>query len=287
MRTRLTLGQKRSLEGFGFVLPWLIGFLVFMAYPLFYSLRMSFSEVQVTATSVNLTYVGLDNYRYAFLQDNVFPIDLSNFLIESLITVPLIVVFSLLVGLMINEEVPGRAFFRAIFFLPVIFSTSEVVMTLFTQGAGGASFMERFEVFQMLVRALPQRLADPINAVMGRFTLVLWNSGVQILVILAALKTIGRNVYEAAAIDGAGRWEVFWKIILPALRPFIVLNAVYTIVDLSLSPFNPILSSVSNHMFNVRTGMGYASAIGWIYFTIVLVALAVVYTFGMRRVNTM
>ena len=201
MRTRLTLGQKRSLEGFGFVLPWLIGFLVFMAYPLFYSLRMSFSEVQVTATSVNLTYVGLDNYRYAFLQDNVFPIDLSNFLIESLITVPLIVVFSLLVGLMINEEVPGRAFFRAIFFLPVIFSTSEVVMTLFTQGAGGASFVERFEVFQMLVRALPQRLADPINAVMGRFTLVLWNSGVQILVILAALKTIGRNVYEAAAID--------------------------------------------------------------------------------------
>ena len=108
---------------------------------------------------------------------------------------------------------------------------------------------------------------------MDRITLVLWCR--RILLVLAALKTINRTVYEAAAIDGAGRWEVFWKITLPALTPFIVLNTVYTIVDLSTYPFNPILESIRRSMFDVRTGMGYAAAQGWTYFSIILLVSAV------------
>ncbi len=282
---KLTLIQRRSLEGFAFIVPWFIGFLVFMAFPLGYSLFMSFTEVQVTATSINFTWLGWDNYIHAFLQDNVFPIELMNFVKESVLTVPIVVIFSLLVGLMINGEVWGRGVFRAIFFLPVIFSTSQVIMTLFEQGAGGAGFLERFDVFRLLIAALPEQLSGPVNTVLGRFTLILWNSGVQILLILAALKTISSSVYEAAAIDGAGKWEVFWMITLPALTPFIVLNTIYSIVDLSVSPFNPVLDSIRSHMFNVRTGMGYASALGWIYFVVVLISLIVVYALGMRRVS--
>lgn len=284
MRRRLSLDAKRSIEGFTFVAPWLIGFVVFMAYPLIYSLYMSFTEVQVTATKINFTFIGWDNYVHAFLRDNVFPIELAAFIQESLISVPTIVIFSIVVGLLINEDVWGRGIFRAIFFLPVIFSTSEVINSLFSQGAG-ANFLSRFNIFGMLIQALPDQMATPINAVLGRFTLILWSSGVQILLILAALKTISSTVYEAAAIDGAGRWEVFWKITLPALKPFIVLIAVYSIVDLSVSPFNQMLAQIRNHMFNVRTGMGYASALGWIYFSIILVALVFVYAVGMRRVS--
>lgn len=285
MKLKISLAGRRALEGFTFVTPWFIGFLVFMAFPLCYSLYMSFTEVQVTATTINFTFIGWDNYVHAFLQDNVFPIQLVEFIQESLITVPIIVIFSLLVGLLINEDVWGRSIFRAIFFLPVIFSTSQVINTLFDQGAGGSDFLYRFNVFSMLISALPDSLTDPISAVLGRFTLVLWSSGVQILLILAALKTISINVYEAAAIDGAGRWEVFWKITLPALTPFIVLTTVYTIVELSVSPFNPMLGSIRNHMFNVRTGMGYASALGWIYFVFILLTLVLVYTIGMRRAS--
>jgi len=281
----LSLAAKRSLEGLGFVTPWLIGFLIFMAFPLGYSLYMSFTEVQVTATSINFTFVSWDNYVHAFLGDNVFPVQLANFVKESLISVPIIVIFSLLVGLLINEDVWGRGVFRAIFFLPVIFSTSQVITTLFDLGAGGGSFIQRFNVFSMLINALPPSLNEPISAVLSRFTLVLWSSGVQILLVLAALKTIGSNVYEAAAIDGAGRWEAFWKITLPALRPFIVLITVYTIVELSVSPFNQMLGLINSHMFSVRTGMGYAAALGWIYFALILVALVIVYTVGMRKVQ--
>lgn len=283
MKFKLSLASRRSLEGFAFITPWLVGFLIFMAYPLGFSLYMSFTEVQVTATKINFTFVGWDNYIYAFLSDNVFPIQLTNFIQESLITVPIIVIFSLLVGLLINQEVWGRGIFRAIFFLPVIFSTSEVINSLFNQGAGGSNFIQRFNIFGMMLQALPEQLYGPINTVLNRFTLVLWSSGVQILLILAALKTISNNVYEAAAIDGASRWEVFWKITLPALTPFMVLITVYSIVDLSVSPFNPMLGSIRSHMFNVRTGMGYASALGWIYFLVILVALVLVYTLGMRR----
>ncbi len=285
MKLKLSLAARRSLEGFTFVLPWVIGFLVFMAFPLLYSLYMSFTEVQITASTINFTFVGWDNYVYAFLNDNIFPIDLLAFIEESIITVPIIVIFSLLVGLLINEEVWGRSFFRAIFFLPVIFSTSQVVTTLFDLGAGGGNFIQRFNVFNLLISSLPESLYDPIMAVLSRFTLVLWSSGVQILLILAALKTISDTVYEAAAIDGASRWEVFWKITLPALRPFIVLTTVYSIVELSLSPFNQILGTINNHMFSVRTGMGYAAALGWIYFVLILLVLVLVYMIGMRKVN--
>ena len=285
MKLKLSLAARRSLEGFTFILPWLVGFIVFMAFPLAYSLYMSFTEVQVTATAINFTFVGWDNYIYAFLSDNVFPVELAAFVQESLISVPIIVIFSLLVGLLINEEVWGRGIFRAIFFLPVIFSTSQVITTLFDLGAGGGSLMTRFTVFNMLINALPESLNEPVTAVLSRFTLVLWSSGVQILLILAALKTISDSVYEAAAIDGAGRWESFWKITLPALRPFIVLTTVYTIVELSVSPFNQMLGTINRHMFSVRTGMGYAAALGWIYFALILVALVIVYTLGMRKVE--
>ena len=246
---------------------------------------MSFTEVQVTATAINFTHVGWANYVHAFLGDNVFPVQLANFVKESLISVPIIVIFSLLVGLLINEDVWGRGVFRAIFFLPVIFSTSQVITTLFDLGAGGGSFIQRFNVFNILISALPPSLNEPVSAVLSRFTLVLWSSGVQILLILAALKTIGSTVYEAAAIDGAGRWESFWKITLPALRPFIVLTTVYTIVELSVSPFNQMLGLINSHMFSVRTGMGYAAALGWIYFALILVALVLIYTVGMRKVH--
>lgn len=284
LRTRMTLSRRRAYEGFAFITPWLIGFLSFMAFPLIYSFYMSFTDVKVGATSIELKWKGIGNYLYAFLNDNTFPVELMSFFQQSLLMVPIIVVFSLLVGLMLNSEMWGRPFFRAIFFLPVIFSTSQVVLSLFNRGAGRIAFLERFNVSEVLNMSLPERWSGPVLAVLDRITLVLWYSGVQILVTLAALKTINRAVYEAAAIDGAGRWEVFWKITLPALTPFIVLNIVYTIVDLSTYPFNPILEAIRRSMFDVRTGMGYAAAQGWTYFGIVLVALTVVYAIGMRNV---
>ena len=140
MKFKLSLATRRSLEGFAFITPWLIGFIVFMAYPLGFSLYMSFTEVQVTATKINFTFVGWDNYVYAFLSDNVFPVQLTSFIQESLITVPIIVIFSLLVGLLINQDVWGRGLFRAIFFLPVIFSTSEVINSCLIKVQEAATF---------------------------------------------------------------------------------------------------------------------------------------------------
>ncbi len=284
LSARMTLSRRRAYEGFAFVAPWLVGFLAFMAFPLAYSFYMSFTNVKVGPTSIELKWKGVGNYVYAFLSDNVFPVELMSFFQQSLLVVPIIVVFSLIVGLMLNSETWGRPLFRAVFFLPVIFSTSQVVLSLFNRGAGRIAFLDRFSVAEIVNTSLPDRWAGPVLAVLDRITLVLWYSGVQILLVLAALKTINRTVYEAAAIDGAGRWEVFWKITLPALTPFIVLNIVYTIVDLSTYPFNPILESIRRSMFDVRTGMGYAAAQGWTYFSIVLLVLAAVYAFGMRNV---
>ena len=136
---RMTLSRRRAYEGVAFVAPWLVGFMAFTAFPLVYSFYMSFTDVKVGPTSIELRWKGIRNYVCAFLSDNVFPVELMSFFQQSLLVVPIIVV-SLIVGLMLNSETWGRPLFRAVFFLQVIFSTSQVVLSLFNR-AGRIAFL--------------------------------------------------------------------------------------------------------------------------------------------------
>nr|WP_237391752.1 sugar ABC transporter permease [Paenibacillus dendrobii] len=267
---------KRYGVGLLFMLPWIIGFCVFVAIPIGWSMFMSLHKVAVVPGGFKYTWLGLQNYRDAFLKDNVFPIELITYFQEMILMVPVIVIFALLISLLLNQRFPGRFIYRALFFLPVIFATGQVLSELFTQGAGDVPFLEQYNLEPIVRQYVGGELAKTVMEVLGRVVLILWYSGVQILIFIAGFQTISPSVYEAVRIDGASPWESFWKITLPASVPFISLNVLYTIIDLFTFPLNPVLKHIKDNMFKVDTGYGYASALAWIYFGFIFVLLALV-----------
>lgn len=259
-----------------FILPWVIGFATLIAFPVLWSLYMSFHKVVPAKGGLKYTYIGFQNFKDALLVDNIFPIELLEYVMEMVIIIPVIVIFSLLVSILLNQRFPGRFLFRAVFFLPVVFATGQVLTELFAQDAGKVPFLDQYNFDPILQRYLGATLAEPIINFLDQTVIVLWYSGVQILIYIAGYQTISKSVYEAVRIDGATPWDSFWKITLPAMVPFISLNTVYTVIDLFTYPMNPILAHVRSNMFKANTGYGYSSALAWIYFAIVFVILALI-----------
>jgi len=111
---------------------------------------------------------------------------------------------------------------------------------------------------------------------LDNFLVILWYSGVQMLLLIAGMQSINPSTYEAAHIDGAGKWEILWTITLPGLMPFLFICVIYTIVDQFTASFNPILEVITHHSINMSTGYGYASAIAWLYFLVILAILTLV-----------
>ncbi|BBI35631.1 carbohydrate ABC transporter permease [Cohnella abietis] len=262
-------------SGYLFMLPWVLGFSIFVAFPVGWSLFNSFHNVKLRGGKFQYEFIGLDNFRRILTEDNVYPVELLLYFQEMLLIIPLILFFSLVVSLLLNQKFAGRGPIRAIFFLPVIFATGQVLMELFGQGAGELPFIEQYNLDGIIREYVGPQLADPIMGVLGKAVIILWYSGVQILIFIAGYQTIPRSVYEAIRIDGATPWESFWKITLPSMIPFIGLNAVFTIVDLFTFPMNPVMEQVRKNMFDVKTGYGYASAQAWLYFTLILLLLGI------------
>ncbi|MFK7693994.1 carbohydrate ABC transporter permease [Paenibacillus sp. HJGM_3] len=276
-KSRMSIETQHALSGYLFLVPWLVGLGLFVLYPLGFSLYMSLQKVRFTGSGMKFEFKGLQNYSYAFLSDNTFVTALLNILKNSALVIPIIVIFSLFVAVLLNLKFPGRMAFRAVFFLPVIFSTGQVLTEIFNQKAGSLDMLASYDIAGFIAANVPKIWADPILTVLNLFVVILWYSGVQILIYLAGLQTIGASVYEASLIDGATPWEIFWKITLPALTPFILLNVIYTIVDLFTVPLlNPVLNMIVTNMSNPQLGYGYAAAQGWIYFVMVFVILLAV-----------
>lgn len=267
----LSARTSRKLEGTLFMAPWLIGFIAFLGFPLLFSLYMSFHQVKILPKRIVYDFVGLKYYQEILFNSSALYDQLIPYFQEVVLMVPVIVIFALMIAIMLNQKLPGRFIFRAIFFLPVIFSTGAVLMSFMNQGEGSLGFLERFNVGGYIDMFLGDNSwAKPVKQVMNHFVLVLWYSGVQILLFIAGLQTISISAYESARIDGATPWEVFWKITLPAMSPFILLNLIYTVVDMFTFPSNPVISLITTGNY------GYNSAMAWIYFLIIIAFLGFV-----------
>ncbi|MCU6794354.1 MULTISPECIES: carbohydrate ABC transporter permease [Paenibacillus] len=270
-KLKLQGATLRKLEGTLFITPWVVGFLAFVAFPLVFSLYMSFHRVKVTVNGIETIPNGVEYYREILFADGgLLYDDLIPFLREAAVMIPIILIFSLLIAILLNQQFWGRTFFRVVFFLPVIFSSGQIILEFIKQGEGTLSFVESLRIDSYIIEYVPKTWVEPINHVISSFVLVLWYSGVQILIFLAGRQTISSSVYEAARIDGADPWNTFWKITLPGLIPFIFLNLIFTVVDLFTFPTNPIISKVTTANY------GLSSALAWIYFMIVLVFIGIV-----------
>lgn len=275
---KLTLNQRRAIQGYIFISPWLLGFLVFIAKPFIDSFHISFNTVDMMA-GFSLKSVGWQNYIEAFTMDEKFVPTLLKTVRDMAANVPVILVFALFTAYLVNQKVIGRTFFRGVFFLPVVIASGLVVEQLFKQGAGqfgGASDTLTALNLPGLVDMYLGPVAQMVKDLLNRVNLVLWSSGIQILLFLSGLQGISTSQYEAARCDGATDWEMFWKITLPNLSPILLVNIIYSIVDSFTDKFNPMLDLIKNYAFTGQFRLGYAAAVGWVYFLVIFVIIMVV-----------
>lgn len=260
--------------GYIFVSPWLIGVIAFLVIPLFQSFYYALCNVKITPRGKVFSFVKFGNFTDIFRIDPLFLPDLIGYLLDTILSVPVIVVFSLIIAMLLNGKMKGKGIFRMIYFLPVIVVSGPVMGQLADQGAASIPAMNITVIASVLYDMLPYYFVDPIVGLFNNMIMVLWYSGVQILIFLAAIQKIDSSLYEAAKIDGGSGWECFWKITLPTIKPMILLNAVYTVIFLSNNDQNVIITAIYNDMFAINRGYGYASAKAWMYAIVVCVLVA-------------
>lgn len=281
--SRLTGRQGKQIAyGYLFLVPWIIGLVGFVVIPFGQTIWQSLhEEARLASGDVFWKWVGIGNWAYAVSDD----LWLRNYIIPDLLTFilyrfPLIQVFAMFSALMLNARFPGRGLFRALFFLPVLIYSSALYENFNANGAF-AYPMLTLEWPDIIWRILQKGDAMlVVGDLVMNITDVMITSGVQILILLAALQSIPSSLYEAAHVDGCTEWEAFWKITLPMVSPFVLLNMVYTLAESFTAPWNLLPNYLMNLISTGRNSggldQGYASTVGLLFFlAIALLVLAV------------
>lgn len=280
--------KRKALYGYAFIALWLIGTIYFFIKPLYISVKYSFYETHVQPGHMDRVFVGIRNFYDAFRTDTEYTQHLVSALGSTALKTPLIVIFSIFVAVILNQKFRGRTFARAVFFLPVIIASGPVfeiingnLSTGGYESGGGEQFNTLFEtdlVDQLLeflgIYGISESLTNTITTVTSDIFNLVWNSGIQILLFLAALQNIPFSAKEAAQMEGATAWEYFWKITIPYISPMILASFVYTVIDSFVDPTNPVMNHILKQPISDKYGT--MSAMAWIYFLIIGVALAII-----------
>ncbi|HBB72303.1 MAG TPA: sugar ABC transporter permease [Ruminococcus sp.] len=285
-RVRLSYEKQKALCGYGFLSLWMVGTVIFFLIPLLKSLSYSFSEVTITPGSINTRWVGLAKYSYVLTVDDKYPRLLKETLIETAWKTPLILVFSLFIAVILNQKFRGRTLARAVFFLPVIIATGPVYKIISgdmsdSGSTGAEQFSTMFSTDMMGklleflgIYGISPGMSSMISAVADNIFGIVWSSGIQILIFLAALQEISPEAREAAQIEGATGWEYFWKITFPFVSPYILVNLIFSVIDSFTSPTNKVMSRILS--MREEWKFGEASAMAWVYFAVVLMAVGII-----------
>lgn len=287
---RLTMRAKEAVAGLLFVLPFLVGFFFIFLPLITESLKYSFSNMEVTMDGYVLTKAkenGLEHYIKVFAIDPDFNLQLLSSIGGMLVQIPLVLIFSFFAANLLNQKFRGRTVARSIMFLPVIISSGVIialensdllVSTLSTTSElTGSDLASALNMTQFLYdyTSLPVSVISFLSsAVTGLYDIII-ASGIQILIFLAGLQSISPSLYEASSMEGATQWENFWKITFPMISPLILVNSVYTVVDLFTNDNNEMMTEIKRTIFT-EIDYGYGSAMAWIYFICIAVIIAVV-----------
>lgn len=272
------LKKRENRMGYFFIIPYVIGVLLCLAYPLVLSAIYSFHFIRLLpGGGTDFRFKGIQNFTRVFEKNITLSTEMMTLITKLILGVPLIVVLALIIAMMLNMKLKGKGIYRTIFFLPVIIVSGPVMSMITSESTGnGIQAVDTTIIEEALNSALPLWMASSVQWVFENIILLLWYSGVQILIFLAALQKIDTSLYEAAKIDGGSNWECFWKITLPTIRPMLLLNAIYTVVFMSQdSIITPIVVWLRDAITGVE-GYGYSAAFAWMYAFVVLIFVGVV-----------
>lgn len=304
---KLSYRKRQALWGIVFIIPMMIGFIYFFFIPFLMTVVYSFSRVenlgQNSSTGLHIgivtEWIGFDNFKYIMNEHGTFKQTLVSAFLGTSLNVLLILIFSLIIAVLLNSKFKGRAFVRAVFFMPVIFN-SQAVETAMATGAALASSMDRvtndvfaqtFNLMDFLVDAnFPLVVVNFLGGATSQIYNIISYSGVQILIFLAGIQSVPKHLYEAAKIEGATQYEIFWKITFPMVSPLMLTAGVYTVVDSYLrSDLLKIINEFGNPgTRNLTDGLGAISYYGihasmsWLFAISSIIIIAII-LFGLSK----
>ena len=273
--------ELKSRWGLMFILPWIIGLIVFFFIPIVQSVIYSFSSIN--SIGENLGWVGFKHYDELLNSDPNYTTWLTDSLSELAYSMPIILVLSLILAMMLNQKFRGRLFFRALYFLPVIIASGYVMKMIFTTtdesitdmgtSAGMSSGLITVEDLTTSFN-FSKEIAEFVSTAINDIFNLIWSCGIQIVLFLSGLQSIPASLYEASRVEGATKWEEFWFITFPMLSRITLLVGVFTMVELFINERNPLIEQVYSKVKGTQYDI--SSAMIWFYFIIVAAIMGLV-----------
>lgn len=271
--------RRQNRYGYGFIMPWLIGLFVFTLIPMVFSLVLSFCKWDIVTGLSTIKFIGFENFEKIFA-DKKFYKALEVTFKFCLISIPFYQIASLLVAMLLNMRIKFMRTFRLIFFLPSIIPTIASSM-IWAQILGKDGLIN--QGLALLGVQGPAWLNDPKTALYGLILMGVWGIGNTIIIYLSGLQGVGEELYEASSIDGANSFQRFFKITLPMISPTIFFNVVMAVISsfqyftqaFVMTEGGPLNSTLFYNLYLYTKAykelkMGYASALAWIMFIIIL-----------------
>jgi multiple sugar transport system permease protein len=275
------LKRREAIEGYLWISPWILGFLIFSLGPILYSAYLSFTEYKIAGTP---EWIGLENYRQAFSVDKQFWPSLGRTVYYSIGLVVLGVSLSLLAAILLNQEIKGRAIYRALYYLPSLTPVVALAILwrwLLQPQVGLVNYMLSYVGISG-----PAWLNDRNWAIPALIIIGLWASigGGRMIIFLAGLQGVPKELHESAQIDGANSVQRFFAITLPMISPVILFNLILGVIG-SFSVFSVAYIATEGgpnyatwfymlHLYYNAFSyfqMGYASALAWIFFVLIFI----------------
>jgi multiple sugar transport system permease protein len=283
--TVMSLRQREALWAYVFISPWLIGFIIFTLGPMIASLTLSLTDYQIVNAPA---FVGLENYIKIFSADPKFWHSLKVTVTYAILAIPINLIFGFGLAFLLNQKVPGLAFWRTTFYMPSVIAGVAVALLW------GLIFNPRYGILNWALGLIgihgPGWLTSPDWALPALILMSLWSVGGGMIIYLAGLQSIPTTLYEASELDGANSWQKLFRITLPLMSPVIFFNLVIGIIGTFqyfteayvLTNGGPAESTLFYNLYLYRNAfkylnMGYASALAWILFLIVLLLTLLVF----------
>jgi multiple sugar transport system permease protein len=284
--------RAESILGWVFATPYLVHFLLFQAGAIIYSLYLSFFLTDLLSYS---EFVGIENYTYLFTEEPLFMQAARVTLIYTLISVPLATIIALSIAVLLNQNLKFQGIFRTLFYMPALVTGVAVAITwiMVLHPDYGISAL----IFEFFGLRSPRWIWSEEWALPGIAMIALWGAGTNMLLYLAGLQSIPTQVQEAARIDGANSWQTFYRVTLPLLTPTVFFNVVLNMIgsfqvftsSFVLTNGGPNNATLTMVLLIYRKAFqsfsfGYASAIAWVLFVVILVLTLIVFRTSNRWV---
>lgn len=261
------------------MLPWIIGFLIFTLIPFVATIVLSFCNISTNITGYDISFAGGSNYYTAFFKNTEFIPALGEFIAMAVPYTFVIIIVSFVMAYLLNKIEVGKGLMRTIYFLPVIIMSGPVMSQILDKADDAVQMAQGMQggydgVFILeMIRSYSPQIARFMEGVFDQLTMILWFTGIPIVLFVSGLQRINISLYEAAKIDMANEWQILWKITIPMIKPTALVATIFTIAQLGTYDTSAIYSLIKTATSNTNGGFGFAATYSWIYCIVVLIMI--------------